>query len=78
MMIEGFYGLDYPYGSCMTAPYGDSVSRCLLVVGGSGDQPSGYLTEELSQSMSYQRLDFCIDALAYSQTPRGSESVSPL
>ena len=23
----GFYGLDYPYGSHTTAPYGDSVSN---------------------------------------------------
>ena len=53
MMIGGFYGLDYPYGSRTIAPYGDSVSKCLLVVGGSGVQPSGYPAEELSQSMSY-------------------------
>ena len=52
-MIGVFYGLDYPYGSRTTAPYGDSVSKCPLVVGGSGAQPSGYPTEELSQSMSY-------------------------
>ena len=50
MSIWGFYGLDYLYGSRTTAHYGDSVRRCLLVVGGSGAQPSGYLTEELSQA----------------------------
>ena len=51
--IGGFYGLDYPYRSRMTAPYRDCVSRCLLVVGGGEAQPSGYLTEELGQYMSY-------------------------
>ena len=35
------------------APKEDSVNKCLLVVGGSGAKPSGYLTKELSQSMSY-------------------------
>ena len=48
-----FYELDYPYGSCTTVPYGDSVSKCLLVVGSRGAQPSKYTTEEISQSMSY-------------------------
>ena len=46
-MIGGFYGLDYPYGSRTIAPDRDSVSKCLLVVGGSRAQPLGYLTEKL-------------------------------
>ena len=46
-MMMGGYGLGYPYGSRTTDPYGDFVSKCLLVVGVSGAQPWGYTIEEL-------------------------------
>ena len=59
------------YGSHTTILLQGYFIRCPLVVGGSGAQPSGYLTEELRVCPT----NF-VDALTYSLTPRWSESVS--
>ena len=47
-----------------------SLERIELVVGGSEAQPSEYLTEELSQSMSYYRTSGWAALLTLWPTPR--------